>query len=142
MADQNSEAALDANAAVAAVLAILCVSSWHRAWAYESQEALWTDTVAKNPTSWTGHEILGLTFSQQGRTDEAIAHFQKALEINPDYVDARNNLGIALNQRVARTRQSNNYTKALALDPNDPKAHYNLANVLSQRPVGRSYIAF
>ena len=114
----------------AAVLAILCVSSWHRAWAYESQEALWTDTVAKNPTSWTGHEILGLTFSQQGRTDEAIAHFQKALEIKPDYVDARNNLGIALSQKGRADEAIEQYTKALALDPKYAQAHYNLANVL------------
>jgi protein O-mannosyl-transferase len=114
----------------AAILLILGVSSWHRAWAYESQETLWTDTVAKNPTSWTGHEILGLTFSQQGRTDEAIAHFQKALELNPDYVDARNNLGIALDKKGRSDEAIEQYTKALKLDPDYAQAHYNLANVL------------
>jgi tetratricopeptide (TPR) repeat protein len=119
--------------AVTAVLLILCVSSWQRAWAYQSQETLWTDTVAKNPTSWNGHEILGFTFSQQGRTDEAIVHFQKALELNPNFVAAHNNLGIALNLKGRSDEAIEQYTKALALDPNDPRAHYNLANVLDRK---------
>ena len=122
--------------AAAAVLLILGISSWQRAWAYQNQETLWTDTVAKNPTSWTGHAILGLTFSQQGRTDEAIAHFQKALEINPGYVDARNNLGIALNLKGRSDEAIEQYTKALTLDPNYAQAHYNLGNVLFRE--GRS----
>ena len=32
----------------------------------------------------------------RGRVDEAIAHFQKALEIKPEYAEAHYNLGIAL----------------------------------------------
>jgi len=35
---------------------------------------------------------------QNKSMDEAIAHFQKALQINPDYADARNNLSNALIQ--------------------------------------------
>jgi protein O-mannosyl-transferase len=120
-------------AAPAAVLLILCISSWQRAWAYENQETLWTDTLAKNPTNWTGHDILGLTFSQQGRTDEAIAHFQKAIELNPDFVNAHNNLGIALNLKGRSDEAIEQYTKALALDPKHAQAHYNLGNVLFRK---------
>jgi len=120
----------------AAVLVVLGVSSWQRVWAYESQETLWTDTVAKNPTSWTGNEILGDTFSQEGRTDEAIAHFQKTLELNPGYVEAHNNLGIALNQKGRSDEAIEQFTAALKLDPDYAQAHYNLGNVLFRQ--GRS----
>jgi hypothetical protein len=32
---------------------------------------------------------------KSGRVDEAIGHFQKALEIQPDHAQARKNLGLA-----------------------------------------------
>jgi Flp pilus assembly protein TadD len=35
----------------------------------------------------------------RGQLDEAIAHFQMALKIKPDYAAARNNLGRALSER-------------------------------------------
>ncbi len=117
----------------AALLLILMVVSWQRVWAYESQETLWTDTVAGYPNSWTGHEILAVTFTQEGRVDEAIPHFQKTLELNPDYVDAHNSFGIALEKKGRLDEAIEQYTKALALDPDHPQAQYNLGNVLLRK---------
>lgn len=41
---------------------------------------------------------LGVTLHQAGRTDEAIASFRRALEINPNLPDARENLRTALEE--------------------------------------------
>ena len=63
--------------------------SWQRAWVYESEETLWTDTLAKNPNCWVGYNNLGFVFLQKGQVDEALEQFQKALEINSNYAEGR-----------------------------------------------------
>jgi len=56
----------------AALPLILGLLSWQRTWAYESEEALWTDTLAKNPNCWLAYSNLGEVLLQKGRIDEAI----------------------------------------------------------------------
>ncbi|MBV8279385.1 MAG: tetratricopeptide repeat protein, partial [Verrucomicrobia bacterium] len=84
------------SALCAGLLLLLGTATWQRTWAYESQEALWTDAVSKNPDCWVGHYNLGFVFLQKGQVDEAIGRFQKALESNPKFMEAHNNLGLAL----------------------------------------------
>jgi tetratricopeptide (TPR) repeat protein len=45
-----------------------------------------------NPNFADAHYNLGNTFMQTGQANEAVAHFNRALEINPDDVEALNNL--------------------------------------------------
>ena len=42
--------------------------------------------------------LLGIQSAQQGNINEAIIHFQEAINIQPNYADAHYNLGIALEQ--------------------------------------------
>ena len=44
------------------------------------------------------HNLLGLAFGMTGARDQAVACFQKALQINPHYVEARLNLAIVYNE--------------------------------------------
>ena len=65
--------------------------------------SIWEDTVAKAPGNARAHNNLGVALADRGRIDEAIAQYQKALEIKPDYAEAHNNLGLALAEsRTAR----------------------------------------
>ena len=41
------------------------------------------------------HYNLGSVLSVQGKVPEAIAHYEQALRLNPDYAEAHNNLGSA-----------------------------------------------
>jgi tetratricopeptide (TPR) repeat protein len=66
---------------------------------YKTEEIFWTDTLAKNPDCWMGYNNLGNALLQNGEVDEALELFQKALEINPHFVDARSNLGATLFQK-------------------------------------------
>ena len=45
------------------------------------------------------HNNLGIALASQGRLDEAIARFQQALKIQPDFADATRNLAIAQAQK-------------------------------------------
>jgi len=117
----------------AGLLLILGMASWQRTWAYESQETLWTDTLAKNPISWLGHCNLGLALFQKGQVDDAIAQYEKAVEIYPNYVAAHYNLGNALLQKGQLDKALAQYEKAVEIDPNDAEAHINLGNALFQK---------
>jgi len=115
------------------LLLILGLLSWQRTWVYQSEETLWTDTLAKNSNSWLGYNDLGTALVQMGRIDEAIAQLQKAVEINPNYVEAHNNLGDALLQKGQVDEAMGQYQKALEIDPNFADAHNNLGIVLLKK---------
>ena len=42
------------------------------------------------------HNNLGNTLKDQGKLDEAVACYRRALELKPDYAAAHNNLGVVL----------------------------------------------
>jgi tetratricopeptide (TPR) repeat protein len=110
-------AAVAATSLVAAVAASLAVGTWQRNRDFASTISIWRDTVAKAPRNPRAHYILGCEYSAQGRVDEAIAAYQKALEINPDYEDAHNNLGAALVARGRVAEAMAHYRKALGKHP-------------------------
>jgi len=116
------------SALCAGLLLILGMASWQRTWAYESEETLWTDTLTKNPDSWLGHNNLGLALLRKQQRYEARMHFQKAVEINPNYVDARSNLGLVFVQEGQLDEAVDQYQAAVEIDPNSPVAHANLGN--------------
>ncbi|MGA2140588.1 MAG: tetratricopeptide repeat protein, partial [Verrucomicrobiia bacterium] len=84
---------------VVAVLAVgLGVLTVQRNQDYRSEIAIWGDTVAKWPQNARAHNNLGNALKQAGKIEEAIAHYEQALRIKPDYAEAPYNLGIALGQ--------------------------------------------
>jgi tetratricopeptide (TPR) repeat protein len=95
-------------------------------WNYESEEALWTDTLAKNPNSWVGYNNLGLSFFRKGQLDRATAQYQKALEINPFYADALGNLGHALLEEGQLDRGFAQFQRAVEINPGYLEAHTSL----------------
>lgn len=74
---------------------------------------------------------LGNTLYSLGRKLEAVHRFTQAIEVDPEYVEAWNNLGNALaDSRPERAIAA--YRRALALEPGYADAHYNLAESFAQ----------
>ena len=48
------------------------------------------------PDFTAAHGNLGNAFKDQGKLDEAVACWRRALALKPDFAQANNNLGIAL----------------------------------------------
>ena len=71
--------------------------------------------------------------SPKGKVDEAITHYQKALQIKPDYAEAHYNLGNALLQKGSVDEAIAHYQKALQINPGYAEAHNNLGNALSPK---------
>jgi tetratricopeptide (TPR) repeat protein len=116
----------------AGLLLVLAMASWRRTWVYKNHETLWSDTLAKNPNCWVGHNNLGLALFEKGQTEEAVKQIQNALEINPNYVDAHNNLGMVLAQSGRLNEAMTQYQKALGINPHFAVGHYNFGVALSQ----------
>ena len=89
----------------------------------------WT-CIPQNPIA---ENNLGNALAARGEFGEAIDHYQKALEINPDYVEAHNNLGLALAGRGQVNAAMAQYRKALEIDADCQQAHNNLGLALAGR---------
>jgi tetratricopeptide (TPR) repeat protein len=119
--------------AMAAVLLIICGVVSSQQWAkYIDGDALYRDTIRWNPGCWLAYNNLGLSLEAKSRTD-AIALYQKALVLKPDYAEAHNNLGSAylddgqLDEAVAE------FFKALETKPDYVQAQNNLGNAYLQK---------
>ena len=121
-------------AAVAApALAALTVSAWQQTSYWRNSERLWTHTLACTSRNDIAHNNLARDLSDRAMLDEAIDHYRKALEINPDYVHVNNNLGTVLARRGQIDEAIVHYRKALEVNPNYAYAHYNLGLALARR---------
>jgi tetratricopeptide (TPR) repeat protein len=104
--------------------------TWKQSWMYRDLETLWRTTLARNPAAWLAHNNFGTLLLQRGQTDEAFAHFQRALELYPNAPEIHNGLGNRL-WHLGRLREAlGELEEALRLDPNYAEAHNNLGNML------------
>src|ERR1039458_6863589 len=66
---------------------------------------------------------------------DAIAQFEAAINIRPDYAGAHNNLANALSEMPGRLPDAiAEYQAALRINPDFVQAHINLGNALLQTP--------
>jgi protein O-mannosyl-transferase len=115
------------------LLLVLTALTCQRAFVYQNKEVFWTNELSQNPDCWLGHFDLGDLLLQDGLLDQAIAHFQKAVETNRQYFEGYNNLGVALAQRGQPEAAMAQYEKAIDLNPNFLQAHINLGQTFLQR---------
>ena len=94
---------------------------------WQNSKSLWTHTLACTTDNYLAHQYLGVTLFQKGKEDEAIVHFQKALELNPGCVDAHNSLGGALLQMGQFDDAIAQFQEALRLKPDYTDAQKNLS---------------
>jgi len=112
------------------------VLTWRQSHMYRDSETLYRETLARNPASWMAHNNLGVALEEiPGRRPEAIAEFQAALRIKPNYAEAHYNLGTQLAQIPGRQPEAiAEFQAALRLRQNYPEAHNNLGVILAQIP--------
>jgi tetratricopeptide (TPR) repeat protein len=68
--------------------------------------------------------------SQHGKTEEAIQHWQNAVQIDPEYMEAHNNLGVRYLYLKKYEEAAREFNKAVELEPALPQARANLSVAL------------
>jgi tetratricopeptide (TPR) repeat protein len=102
-----------------------------------AQIHLWSDSftlfnhaLAVTPLNLPIEQSLGLAMGKSGRYDEAAAHFEKILQIHPDFYDGLLNMGI-MRFKQGRLLEAIEYCQAaIRSQPDAPKAHVQLAHAL------------
>jgi tetratricopeptide (TPR) repeat protein len=125
--------ALSAAAAAAIVIAAaIGTSAQVRHW--RNSEALWQHAVDVTTGNYRAHNSLGALMGNQGRTNEAIRHFEEALRLQPDASEAHHihhNIGRALADSGRIADSIPHYREALRIRPDFPEAHNNLGLALA-----------
>ena len=92
--------------------------------------AKWTEVTPNNPEPWTN---MGLCLSRQKRLQDARGVLEYALEINPDYLPAMNNLGEVYQELGEHDLQMKNCLQAVSKHPNSALAFNNLGSALVEQ---------
>jgi hypothetical protein len=116
------------------VLWVLLIAARQQTSYWRDNKTLWTHTLECTRDNYLPQYNLGLILHQEGRLDEAIAHYREALRINPDYPQAHTNLGLALIQQGQIEEAIVHAQKALEILPDDVNYQNNLALLLAAAP--------
>ena len=89
---------------------------------------------ARNPTPSFAPQAVreldkGIARQKKGDLQGAIAHYEKAIDIDPHFYPAFNNLGAAYERQGDHRRAEEVLLKALAINPEDGQSHINLGHV-------------
>jgi len=76
---------------------------------------------------------LGNVFREQGKQDAAVDCFRKALQLQPDHVNACLNLGVVLKAQGKLDEAAGNFRKVLKLRPGFMGAYLHLGNVCKEQ---------
>lgn len=126
------------------VLAACAALTWREARHYRDAETLYRVTLARNPGCWMAWNNLGyLQLTGHARTGDAIASFEEALRLRPNYPEAHGNLGLALAQAGRAVEAVPHLQESLRLKPGPYQMHNNLGIALatSGRPA-EALVAF
>ena len=79
------------------------------------------------------HILIGVALAKQHKYEEAAAHYQAALALNPESATAENNLARVLHSQGRLDEARKHYEAALKLDPQLAQAQNNLGVLLLQQ---------
>ena len=114
------------------ILSILGALTFHQSAKYHDVITLYQATLAQNPGCWMAEYNLGLALKNQGQLDQAIAHYRRAINIWPDYVEAHYNLGGAYIEKGEFDEALAEYRRAIEIHPTEADSHNNYGSALRE----------
>ncbi len=123
----GSTAAMAATFSVAAVLGWL---TFDRNADYRDAISIWQDTVDQQQLNFRAWFNLGCSYADADRFTEAIAQYDRSIELSPAFAIAYNNRAEACVHLGRYTQATADCVKAIELRPAFAAAYVNLGNVL------------
>jgi len=125
---------------ISVVTVIVLALAGTEAVATRRQLTHWRDTagyyehmLTLTPGAAVLHYGLGIELQSQGKIDEAINRYRRAIEIRPYYAEAHYNLATALKSQENIDEAMSHYRQAIRIKPDYAQAHYNLAMALESQ---------
>jgi tetratricopeptide (TPR) repeat protein len=123
------------------VLTALVACAWRQVSYWRDSETLWKHALTCTTGNWMAHCCLALAMHKQGRYDEAILHYEEALEIQPRDWTAHFNVGNELARQGKLDQAISHYERALDIEPQNARPLITLAMVLVRQGKTREAIA-
>ncbi len=115
------------------LLVVLGALTWRQTHDYHDIQTIFRTTISRNPDCWMAYNNLGSELMDNtSGLPEAIADFQRSLEIKPDYAEAHYNLGKALVHLGRLPEAIEHYHEALRIRPEHADTYDALGNALYQ----------
>ena len=84
-----------------------------------------TRATARTSDEAEAHNIRGITYSENGDQDKAIAAFNKAIALTSDFAEAYNNRGVAYSNKDEYDLAIKDFSKAIELNPDYAEVYNN-----------------
>jgi tetratricopeptide (TPR) repeat protein len=91
---------------------------------YAKAQSLATEAAKIEPREGRFHEFIGEMALAQKQPEQAIPHYQKAIDLNPDYFGSYLGAGVAQYQTGNKDKAAQWLTKSSELLPTAPAAYY------------------
>jgi tetratricopeptide (TPR) repeat protein len=111
------------------LLTVFIVTSWLQTRYWQNSNDLFERALDVTENNYLAHNALGNALKGQGKTDEALGHYLKALEIRPEYAAPHYNIGHTLAGRGNNHEAIDHFQKAIQIKPDYAAAHDNLGYV-------------
>jgi len=116
-----------------AVLGAFAVTSHLQVGYWQNSNTLFEHALKVNKDNYVAHSSLAYVLCEQGKRDEAIAHYYQSLSIKPSYATSHVNLGAALAAKGQIDEAEKHFTEAIRMDPRLAAAHSSLAKLYAQQ---------
>ena len=124
---------------------ILLLSFWtqQRNQAWGNEFSFWNDCVTKSPDNARAHAGLGSYLVQNEQPEAALPHFQKALAIKNNDLDALFGIGTVMIKRGQPNRAILYFRRAIRVSRNYSKSHYNMGIALEEAgQIGKATLSY
>jgi tetratricopeptide (TPR) repeat protein len=112
---------------------VLIISTILQVQIWRNSVTLFSHTLRVTDNNSIIHNNLGVTLARQGKDQEAVVHYRKALETNPFYADAHDNLGALLARQGKDQEAIVHFMETLRIKPDRVEAHNNLGVILARQ---------
>lgn len=114
-----------------AFVAYLALFTYARNIVWQEKFSLWDDVIKKSPNKGRPYGNRGVANLRAGRYDDAIADFNKCLELAPNYPKAYYNRANAYVMKRDYRKALSDYSVAIIMKPDYSEAYYNRGDLLS-----------
>ena len=96
---------------------------------WQSSISVFDHALSATTGNYLAHNQKGMALAGLGRMDEALAHYAKAIEIEPKFESAHFNAGIAQFLKGRLDEAADSFSRALKINPQNPEIHNSLGAV-------------